>query len=349
MPPKKRILAEIDPNTTRISTRTKRAKTASGNKEQHNAEQIASRSATEYGVHGRQETMTYATKDNSKLRTFLLDRGLSTEGTREELISRLENSSIDYESLQSCQLEEMMKRRQITMTARGSKDIKIERLRLNDKLDRDTGNSRDSALHGALSAIEMVLRDCEQGLSENQYASWTPARLMTALKKRNLSSTGSKAQQIARLQSADRKRLNKLEKSHALAKKELELRIGHPVHIMATMDEEKQQQLEDHRIQQQQVQRPRIPICDYKWQDSHWASRTERQLREICDRRGMEGSGPKATMIKWLETGSVDYEDVYTFSLRAECEARGLRVSQTAKKSDLVQRLRDDDKSKEGG
>lgn len=43
-----------------------------------------------------EESMDYETKDNSKLRTFLLDRDLSREGSRKELIERLQSSSINY-------------------------------------------------------------------------------------------------------------------------------------------------------------------------------------------------------------------------------------------------------------
>ncbi|KAG4442560.1 hypothetical protein IFR05_001972 [Cadophora sp. M221] len=54
----------------------------------------------------RQEVFNYSTKDDSKLRAFLVDRDMPTEGTREELIARLENSSIDYESLLATELSD---------------------------------------------------------------------------------------------------------------------------------------------------------------------------------------------------------------------------------------------------
>jgi len=41
------------------------------------------------------ENIIYHTKDNSKLRALLIDRDFPTTGTREELIDRLENSSIN--------------------------------------------------------------------------------------------------------------------------------------------------------------------------------------------------------------------------------------------------------------
>jgi len=91
--------------------------------------------------------------------------------------------------------------------------------------------------------------------------------------------------------------------------------------------------------------RPQIPICGYKWQDSHWASRTERELREICTRTDCPGAGPKASMIKWLDTGSVDYEDLYACSLEQICRNRGLPAKSGEKKADLVRRLKEADEA----
>jgi len=87
------------------------------------------------------EEIPYATKDNNKLRTLLVDHDLSTSGTPEELIDRLENSSIDYEALPSSQITEILRRRRVTNYGQGSKAVKMERLRTNDRIDRDTGKS----------------------------------------------------------------------------------------------------------------------------------------------------------------------------------------------------------------
>lgn len=109
---------------------------------------------------------------------------------------------------------------------------------------------------------------------------------------------------------------------------------------------EDQQQAEDYSIEQKAKEtRPQIPICDDEWQDSHWASRTERELREICTRREFPGSGPKAAMIKWLDTGSVDYEDLYAFSLEQICRSRGLPAKSGEKKLDLVRKLNEADEA----
>jgi len=89
----------------------------------------------------------YNTKDNSKLRVLLFDRRLSTYGTREELIARLESSSVDYETYSSEQLTEMLRRRHIKNAAQGPKPVKVQRLQLNDAVDRDTANFEDTTLH----------------------------------------------------------------------------------------------------------------------------------------------------------------------------------------------------------
>jgi hypothetical protein len=54
-------------------------------------------------------------------------------------------------------------------------------------------------------------------------------------------------------------------------------------------------------------------------------------------------------MIKWLETGSVDYEDLYAGSLEIMCMKRGLHVKIGAKKVDLIKRLREDDEATNQG
>lgn len=100
----------------------------------------------------------------------------------------------------------------------------------------------------------------------------------------------------------------------------------------------------DNQIQTQaRMSRSRIRICDYNWRESHWASRTERQLNEICSRREMPGSGPKAAMIKWLDTGSVEYDDLYVGSLERICAERGIKYRSGEKKVELVRLLEESD------
>jgi len=152
----------------------------------------------------REEEFKYENKDNSKLRRFLSERSLSTSGIREELIARLQKSSIDYESLPSAKLTEMLKERHVTSSAQGNKQYKIERLRINDKIERDTGTSKESYLYGTMSAREMILKESLK-VKDEDYSTLKPARLSTLLEKKRLAKSGSKDVMIRRLQKHDRK------------------------------------------------------------------------------------------------------------------------------------------------
>lgn len=57
----------------------------------------------------------------------------------------------------------------------------------------------------------------------------------------------------------------------------------------------------------------------------------------------MPGHGPKAAMVKFLDTDSVEYEDLYASSLGSMCYKRGIAYKSTAKKDDLVRILKEAD------
>lgn len=295
----------------------------------------------------RKEDIEYRNKDNSKLRRFLSERDLSTHGTREELITRLENSMIDYESLTSATITEMLRDRHVRCSGQGNKEYKIERLRINDEIERDTGNSEEGMLYGSLSAMEMILGECFK-LGNKDYSTLKPARLSALLEKRKLAKSGSAAVMIRRLQNDDRKS-NEKHIKYAQAKRDqlkldLESKTGRSM-LSATevLKREGRKHALEHQLQQE-FQRPLpTPVCDYDWEDSHWADRTERQLSEICSRRGMPGYGPKAAMIKWLDTGDVDYEDMYITGLHRICLERGLKFKSGDKKAELVRLLQEND------
>jgi hypothetical protein len=298
--------------------------------------------------------MNYKTKDNSKLRVLLFDRCMSTSGTREELIARLEGSSVEYETYSSEQLTEMLKRRHITNAAQGPKAVKIQRLQLNDTLDRDTANVEDMMLYVRTDLSrerldELVAKQEAVLADDNQsYSTWTLAKLHALFKDRKLSCAGKREALIARLKSNDRQKLakniSKTKQEYISLQRQLELRIGHTVEDSNLFQEEERLRAVDNQLQMQaQTSRPGIPICDYKWRESHWASRTERQLSEICLRREMPGHGPKAAMIKWLDTGSVDYEDLYVGSLERMCTERGIKHRSGEKKVELVRLLKEAD------
>jgi hypothetical protein len=309
----------------------------------------------------KKEDIAYQMKNNSVLRRLLSERDLSADGTREEMIARLEDSSIDYESLPAGQLTEMLRQRRVTGYAVGLKEVKIERLRLIDKLQCDTGNLKDTELYSRAVVPEMMIDEWEakraKALTEtaenNQYSSWKPARISTNLEKRKLSKSGSVKMQIARLWNDDNKSVDKKLKEftaeHENAKAKLEAAIGHAIHrVKPIMDEaEEVRRLDIEMREQTQPARNPLPVCAYNWKDSHWASRTERELSEICRRREMPGSGPKAAMLKWLDTGSVDYEDLYVGSLEQMCCKRGIRHKSSDNKVELIKKLREADEAED--
>ena len=305
----------------------------------------------------KKEIFDYSRKDNSKLRAFLVDRRLPTGGTREELVARLENSSIDYESLSSSELTEILNRRHVTSAATGTKEIKIQRLRLNDKLEYNTGDSHASILYAQRDVWEEAIPEMEQkleALSENPYTTLTPAQLSKKLEKQNLNNTGSKEVMAKRLWNHEKKdlakniklRKEKLEQNNA----EMESYIGHPVpRGMGRRSQEEKQ--EDARISKEMwaSRRNAVPVCGYDWKSSHWADRDERELHEICSRRGMPGYGPKAAILKWLDTGKFDYQDLYMGGLERICRDRGIEYKQSDKKADLVRRLKEADEAEGSG
>jgi hypothetical protein len=121
MPRAKQPLAEVDSNASIASNRTSNAKStkreATEDREAHSLKVKRQRRAqspiqnatapkkaprTLYVTRPiKKEDIAYRMKDNSVLRRLLFERDLSMDGTREEMISRLEDSSIDYESLPS--------------------------------------------------------------------------------------------------------------------------------------------------------------------------------------------------------------------------------------------------------
>ena len=57
----------------------------------------------------------------------------------------------------------------------------------------------------------------------------------------------------------------------------------------------------------------------------------------------MPGSGPKAAMIKWLETGNIEYDELYAFSLESLCRDRDIKFKSREKKAELVRLLKEAD------
>jgi hypothetical protein len=52
-------------------------------------------------------------------------------------------------------------------------------------------------------------------------------------------------------------------------------------------------------------------------------------------------------MLKWLDTGSVDYEDLYVGSLEQMCMERGIKHKSSDKKVELIKKLREADEAED--
>lgn len=62
----------------------------------------------------------------------------------------------------------------------------------------------------------------------------------------------------------------------------------------------------------------------------------------------MPGHGPRAALLKWLDTGSVEYEDLYAGSLGVICYRRWIKHRSGEKKVDLIRRLKEADEQESG-
>ncbi|TGO49310.1 hypothetical protein BCON_0214g00260 [Botryotinia convoluta] len=278
----------------------------------------------------------YAKKDNSMLRVLLRDRHLQISGTREEMIHRLETSPYNYESYTSEELSLILKDRHLTNASCGSKEIKIERLKNSDDAFYDSAKFEDTQLYVQLNLGEIFIKDKEQALK--------------ALSDLNVSvgDLGSSALHKTAMRDAIDKlaaSLKTRKDEYSKAKEDLEKSIGHPVlDIAMVMGRYNAIMRRDYEIvnSYQPIHKPGL-VCEYYWKDSHWAGRTERELRDMCRRQGMEGWGTKATCIKWLETGSVEYDDLLATSLEMMCRKRGIKFKSGTKRLDLGMKLKQTD------
>ncbi|CCD56656.1 hypothetical protein BofuT4_P144640.1 [Botrytis cinerea T4] len=312
----------------------------------------------------------YAKKDDSMLRVLLRDRHLQISGTREEMIHRLETSPYNYESYTSEELSLILKDRRLTNASQGSKEIKIERLKNSDEAFYDSSKFEDTQLYVELSVGARLIRDKEHALKalsdpNTSYEDLDSGALRELANALGLSRNSGNKTVIKQLQANDQKSklegkdnttmrdaINKLTASlktsrdeYNKAEKDLERSIGHPV-LGGEMAMKQYSAVinRDHEIvNSYQPIHKSGPFCDYDWKDSHWAGRSERELSDMCRRQGMEGSGTKATYIKWLETGSVEYQDLSGTSLERMCSKRGIKVKSGTKRLDLVMKLKETD------
>ncbi|KAF2491445.1 hypothetical protein BU16DRAFT_119381 [Lophium mytilinum] len=298
----------------------------------------------------------FASKDNSKLRSMLEARKLSTLGPRDELVQRLEaHPMVDYEQYTTDELSAMASRRHMRTGATGPKAVKIARLRMNDELKRDTGNTPEGELYGCISAIEMFVgafRREKNRVLRGDYSfvksfGCRPApTLKELLHERNLPESGNIATKLERLRKDDASRgtpfaTRIFEKQISDARSEWErLRVkfeeftGRPLRCVSEdLNVENKLHQRDPIYNAPKDDPPVKHMVNYDWRSSHWADRSLHQLLDIAKSRGMPhaNGAPKAAMIKWLETGELDYEEYYTTALYAMCSERNISVKSAEK------------------
>ena len=292
----------------------------------------------------------YYAKDTNKLRAFCRDRSLNPSLSRDEMVDLLEKTPIDYESLQSVEPEAILKRRHIPYY--GPRALKIARIRHDDEghLDKTDYHGARIDVRRALTGemLKQVLAKQEAVINQNCHRLETKD-LITLLRERGLHEKVSREAKIDALREADKKskafeskeiaqEVKKWETEVEDRSKEYEENTGHPYH--GSYFKQERTSWKDWAATLPETKPPQ-PIYDYAWQDSRWASKSERELAEICRRRDMPGAGTKAARIKWLETGKLMYEDLYAFSLDSLCRKRNLPHGGVKKQ--LMQRLENAD------
>ncbi|CAG8975519.1 hypothetical protein HYALB_00012234 [Hymenoscyphus albidus] len=308
------------------------------------------------------QPIDYTTKDNSKLRFLLSDReyfpgALLRDGmTCEEMIALLQRTPANYESFTIEEISEKLKARGLRHASDCAKQVKIDRLKLNDLVDRNTADYKDTQLYVSLDVFNMMIasdiKKQEEAKNTNPFSSWSIKRLQKYLTTNKLSPNGSKEVLTKRAAKHDEKEMSKkikglqVKRDSAIIK--LEASIGHPLESFTIFNgRESQYEGLDHQIlsKGKKPAQSKKPVCNYDWSGSHWASRTEREIQKICERRGMPGRGaaPKAAQLKWLDTGVVEYADFYVAGLTIMCEERGIKHKYEPKKVDLIALLEEDD------
>jgi hypothetical protein len=89
---------------------------------------------------------------------------LPIDGTREEMIQRLKDHPANYGLRTSSNLTKMLKKRHAPGEIHGKKAVKIAKLKLNDDIDRDTGNCAEEAIFDKMDMLDatVVEKDAER-------------------------------------------------------------------------------------------------------------------------------------------------------------------------------------------
>ncbi|KAF7946597.1 hypothetical protein EAE96_009592 [Botrytis aclada] len=318
--------------------------------------------------------INFRTKDNSKLRALLRDwRVMQPEEVesmdRMAMIERLERHEMrgyrdDYESLTCEQLSTLLSSRLLPCSG-VTKAARIERLRYDDALDRDNGNMEEHSLYTHLvicqNEIQRYIKLLHWAAGEEGDPSYQDLEVTELRSLMDLRQQGRKTKFVCEdcdlidwLEADDQKlaqktkvevstlvgsevpaELERWEKKLADARVDLESRIGHPLLAEVRMYESSKY---DVPVVTKKAGDRGASDCDPK--KTNWGLFNAWELSKIALEKGAPGYGTKDAMIKWLETGILEYEDMHLKSLRAQCWKRLVPQYSNDDKAALIERLK---------
>lgn len=129
MPNAKRPLAELDSNASHASTMSDQVGDSSkaaekGQRDPNRQKHVPSPDTINLSPGENREDISFEKKDNSRLRTLLSERNLSSSGSRDQMIAVLKSTSINYDILCSGQITTMLKGRGVSMSGQGRRTSK---------------------------------------------------------------------------------------------------------------------------------------------------------------------------------------------------------------------------------
>ncbi|TGO57684.1 hypothetical protein BCON_0063g00420 [Botryotinia convoluta] len=308
--------------------------------------------------------INYRTKDNGKLGALLCDwRVMKPQEVesmdRMAMIERLERHEMrgyedDYESLTCDQLSTLLSARLLPCSG-VTKAARIERLRYDDALDRDNGNMEDRSLYTHLVICQDEIQRYEQLMNwvegeegDKSYQDLEVAGLRSPM---DLRQQGRKVKCLARKKKVEIStlmgsevpaELERWEKKLADTRVDLESRIGHSIPAEVSMYESSRY---DVPVVTEKAGDRGALTYDPKKTNGDLFSAWE--LCRIAMEEGALGYGTKDAMIKWLETGILEYEDMHLESLREQCWKRLVPQYSNDDKAALMEKLKILDKHNE--
>jgi hypothetical protein len=154
--------------------------------------------------------INYYTKDHEKLERILRDRQLPVEGTREEMIKRLEDNPANHGLRTSAELTQILRQRRAHGSVDGKKAMKIASIMLNDDIDRDTGNDLEEMVFDKLDMLDESIAEMseERETKEHAYKEMDESELRALLEERDSSIPKEREEMIEVLLDEDVKELD---------------------------------------------------------------------------------------------------------------------------------------------